>query len=305
MITGFLRGRVTPVLGAGVNLCGRAPTETKQWLGHIPPSAGELASYLAVQFKYPRDQPVDLLRVSQFIYAVRGGSGPLYDVLHDVFDNAFPTTAVHEMLAGLLVTLRSRATSGKPPVILTTNYDDLTEAALRARGEPFDLIVYVAEGRFEGRFCSCDADGRLELIADPKTNIDIDPDRRPVILKMHGFVDRHHGGDDNDDSYVITEDHYIEYLTAWTSNVIPVTLGRPAQCHFLFLGYSLPDWNLRVILHRSGATAAATHWWAIQRDPDRARAPFLAPPRRRHPRCRRSTTTSTDWPAASRRCPRE
>src|SRR3954468_9215486 len=51
--TGFLRGRVTPVLGAGVNLCGRPPLRGDEWLGKYPPSGHELAAYLASQFKYP------------------------------------------------------------------------------------------------------------------------------------------------------------------------------------------------------------------------------------------------------------
>src|SRR6476620_7668320 len=78
VIAGFQRGRVTPVLGAGVNLCGRHPLGRTEWLGRYPPSGGELADYLAEQFKYPRDRPVDLLHVSQYVYAIRGGSGPLY-----------------------------------------------------------------------------------------------------------------------------------------------------------------------------------------------------------------------------------
>ena len=126
VITGLMRGRVTPVLGAGVNLCGRAAGD---WLGRHPPSGQELADYLAEQFKYPGDRTVDLLHVSQYIYAIRGGSGPLYDLLHEVFDRNFPTTPVHEFIATLPGLLGESAPVRKPPLVVTTNYDDLMEAA--------------------------------------------------------------------------------------------------------------------------------------------------------------------------------
>src|SRR5262245_43697817 len=92
VLAGFMRGRVTPVLGAGVNLIARTADESHAWLGRFPPSGAELAFHLAVEFKYPPTEPIDLLRVSQYIYAIRGGSGPLYDALRDVFDRTFRPT---------------------------------------------------------------------------------------------------------------------------------------------------------------------------------------------------------------------
>jgi hypothetical protein len=77
------------------------------------------------------------------------------------------------------------------------------------------------------------------------------PGERTVILKMHGAVDRTNP-EATWDSYVITEDHYIEYLARTDlANLVPVTLAaKLRRSHFLFLGYSMRDWNLRVILHR-------------------------------------------------------
>jgi SIR2-like domain len=95
------------------------------------------------------------------------------------------------------------------------------------------------------------------------------PDERAVILKMHGAVDR----TDPDapwDSYVITEDHYIEYLAHTDlANLVPVTLAaKLRRSHFLFLGYSMRDWNLRVILHRIwGEQKLKYKSWAVQLRP--------------------------------------
>jgi SIR2-like protein len=70
---------------------------------------------------------------------------------------------------------------------------------------------------------------------------------------------------------VITEDDYIEYLTRTDiSSFIPVTLAaKLRRSHFLFLGYRLRDWNLRVILHRLwGGQRLTYRSWAVLVDAD-------------------------------------
>ena len=94
-------------------------------------------------------------------------------------------------------------------------------------------------------------------------------ERRTIILKIHGAVNRA-VSDGEGDSYVITEDHYIDYLTRTDlANLVPVTLtAKLRKSHFLFLGYGLRDWNLRVILHRiAGEQRLSYKSWAIQRSP--------------------------------------
>jgi hypothetical protein len=271
VLAGFMRGRLTPVLGAGVNLCARTADDSRAWLGRFPPSGTELAFHLAVEFKYPPTEPIDLLRVSQYIYAIRGGSGPLYDALRDVFDKPFRPTPVHDFIASVPAAVRNAPRPGRPPVIVTTNYDDLVEVALQERGEEYDVIVYVAEGVNEGRFCYRPPEGRLQPIAEPRSNLDFDPDQRTIVLKIHGFVDRLNSANDNDDSYVITEDHYIDYLAhANLSKLIPASLmARMRTSHFLFLGYGMRDWNLRVILHHVWSQQVRRFGsWAIRNDRD-------------------------------------
>jgi len=264
VVRGFRSGRVTPVLGAGASICGRPNPGGEEWIGRYPPTSGELAEYLAKQFKYPPGEAAELLRVSQYVYAMQGGAGPLYDALHDLFDADYPPTALHEFLAEVPVALRERGLLRKPPVIVTTNFDDLVERALSTRGEEFDLVVYMAEGPHAGEFWHRPPGGELASIGDPETNVAIDPDKRTVVLKIHGFVDREFA---RDDSYVITEDHYIDYLTRIDlDRLIPVkVIQRLRNCHLLFLGYSLRDWNLRAILSRLYTERLKDwHWWAVQ-----------------------------------------
>jgi hypothetical protein len=110
-------------------------------------------------------------------------------------------------------------------------------------------------------------DGSPRLIERPNEYDALTFTDRTVILKIHGAVNRL---DSEQDSYVITEDHYIDYLTRTDlSNLVPVTLAaRLRKSHFLFLGYSLLDWNLRVILYRIWGEQALTYKsWSVQLNP--------------------------------------
>lgn len=267
VVRAITAGRVVPFLGAGANLCGRP--EGAAWQpgqsAHLP-SGGELATYLAQSFGYPLSDIEDLPRVSQYV-ALMIGSGPLYDELHTLLDADYPPTALHQLLAALPAVLREKGYSYPYQLIVTTNYDDVLERAFQAAGEPFDLVCYIAEGEERGKFLHTPPEGEARLIERPNEYRALALDQRPVILKIHGAVDR---AAEEGDSFVITEDHYIDYLTRTDiSNLIPATLvAKLRRSHFLFLGYSLRDWNLRVILHRIWGQQKLTYKsWAIQLEP--------------------------------------
>jgi hypothetical protein len=83
-------------------------------------------------------------------------------------------------------------------------------------------------------------------------------------MKVHGAVDR---TDEERDSFVITEDDYIDFLSRTNlSALVPAPLlATMFSSHFLFLGYSLQDWNLRVILHRIWSEQSHDYAdWSIQ-----------------------------------------
>jgi hypothetical protein len=205
--------------------------------------------------------------VSQYV-ALKQGSGPLYAELRELFDGDYPPTALHRFLARVPDVLRQKGYAPRYPVIVTTNYDDLMERALQEAGEPFDVVSYIADGPQRGKFLHRPPVGEARLIERPNEYRGLSLDERPVILKIHGAVDR---ATAEWDSFVITEDHYIDYLTRTDiSNLVPVTLvAKLKRSHFLFLGYSLRDWNLRVILHRIwGEQKLNWRSWAIQLYPD-------------------------------------
>jgi hypothetical protein len=266
IIKAITDGRLVPFLGAGVNLCGR-PHDIAWQRGQYLPSGGELSTYLAENFGYPGRDMSDLVRVSQFI-AVVTGSGPLYEELHSLFNVDYPPTPLHQLLAALPALLREKGYLPHYQLIGTTNYDDLIERAFQAAGQPFDLVSYIAEGEHRGKFMHWPPEGEPRLIEKPNEYHGLVLDQRPVILKIHGTADRANA---ERDSFVITEDHYIDYLTRTDlSNLVPVTLAaKLRRSHFLFLGYSLRDWNLRVILHRIWGEQKLTYKsWAIQLNPE-------------------------------------
>lgn len=274
----LVAGRVIPFLGAGVNLCGRPAGET--WgLNRYLPSGWELTKHLTEMYGYskedPRDQDPDLLRVSQYV-AVMSGTGPLYEELRRLFLAEYPRTVVHKFLARLPGVMRSKQyPTGYPesayPLVITTNYDDVLERALDEVQEPYDLIYYAAQGDDKGKFLHRPPGGEPRPIMRPnRYRIKHDGreclllEHRPVILKIHGAVDRTTGGRD---SYVITEDDYIDYLTLPDlKTLLPLPLPEWLnRCHFLFLGYSLGDWNMRAFLRRLWKDSPLT-WnsWAIE-----------------------------------------
>jgi hypothetical protein len=265
-------GTVVPFLGAGANLCGRP--EGVDWQdGHYLPSGSELTSFLAESYAYPEGEGRDLLRVSQYVQAMTGGN-VLYRELRALFDRDYEPTALHELLAAVPELVRGWRAEGRDSrfqLIVTTNYDDALERAFARAGEEFDLVTYVAAGHDRGKFVHRRPGGELELIREPNTYRALSLAERTVILKLHGAVDRQ---DATRDSYVITEDNYIEYLAQNAiSTLMPVTLmATMEEAHFLFLGYRLGDWNLRVILHRIwGETPFGEQFasWAIQKDPSK------------------------------------
>jgi hypothetical protein len=222
---------------------------------------GALAVELAARFGYVEsDHP--LTRVSQYV-ALMKGSGPLYDELHALVEANVAPTEVHRFFASLPPLLRER---GAPhQLIVTTSWDLALEQAFLDAGEEFDVVAYVAAGRHRGRFCHVAPDGEVELIESPNTySRELSLDRRTVILKLHGRVDR--SPEREWESFVVTEDDYIDYLVRTdVSSAVPVRLAaKLRRSHFLFVGYSMSDWNLRVVLNRLwGEQPLSYRSWAV------------------------------------------
>ena len=207
-----------------------------------------------------------------------GGEGALFDELHPLFTGTYEPNQLHRFLAELPAPSAAAGTSpARYQLIVTTNYDDVLERAFDDAGEPIDVVYYAAEPDEPGSFVHRQPP-TASAVPSPSTNrvprarprrADGDPQdprrRRPRATRRR-------------DSYVITEDHYIDYLTrtaASPSSSPPTSWRGCANSHFLFLGYGMRDWNLRVILHHIWSQQARRFGsWAIERDPDPIDAKF-------------------------------
>ena len=237
----LMAGKLIPFLGAGAPLYDRNPKQIpwfqkqlgKEVISYLP-TAGELADYLAMRTQLPASERGELAKMAQYYEAVLGPD-PLRERLRDIFSYAQTPTPLHQFLAD----------AAAPLLIVTTNYDDLMERAYKERGKPYDVVVHMTDQE-KVLWSDHNAQEPQEVLAD---DLLIDLDQVSVVYKMHGAIDRRQRRVGH---YVITEDDYIEFLTRMTRrSVIPKIFAEPFQTRpFLFLGYGLYDWNLRVILNR-------------------------------------------------------
>lgn len=258
-------GKVVSFLGAGASLFERPEAEWQA--GGQLPSGGELATYLAESYGFPESGPLDLLRVSQWVQ-MAAGDAALFEELRTVFTGTYEPNSLHRLLADIPTLLRAKEKAQPGQLLITTNYDDSLERAFEANEEPFDLVYYDTQPNEAGRFIHVRPDGERVPIPRHTDYREFALEERSVILKIHGAVDRE---DETADSYVITEDHYIDYMAQEESigKLIPAYLmARMRSGHFLFLGYGLRDWNVRVILRLIWAGQARRFQsWAVQLQP--------------------------------------
>jgi hypothetical protein len=260
-------GAVIPFLGAGASHGAR---RTDLEPGAAPtylPSGKDLAHTLAGRStpKFPSEDAYDLDDLAKVAswYVTTSSRQTLRVLIHDQLAGTYEQSPLHDLLAR----------SPKPLLIFTTNYDTLIEEAFIRADAPYDLVVYPAD-----RPDAANALLWWEHGADRPTPVlasllDVDLESRSVIYKMHGTLAPNLGGD----NFVITEEDYVRFLAQLASQaaVPPCFHDLFEGRNFLFLGYGLRDWNLRVILHelrlerlRGGAeTGGAALGWAIQKDP--------------------------------------
>jgi hypothetical protein len=193
-----------------------------------PPSGGQLSDHLATICQYPGTDRSNLMRVSLHFELQKKLGLSRQELVAAVRreiqkDDIQPSPAL-KMLAALPFR-----------VIITTNYDKLFDSAL---GD-----AYTRSGKRKRP---------LPFIYSPKepaaTNVPLDPtEESPVLFKLHGDIDK-------PQSIVITEEDYITFIQRMgnphpASDPIPGNIrARMGSWSILFIGYSLKDWNLRLLL---------------------------------------------------------
>ena len=183
----------------------------------------------------------------------------LIDQLHKFFDQDFAPCDIHKYLAEIPA----------PLLIVTTNYDDLTERAFAAAGREYDLVVHANDSQEVAGSVLWWKAGTTEPEPILPVKLFIDLKRTTVIYKMHGTVDRRSKWD----NYVITEDDYVDFLSRMTGQTAVPALFMKAfrDRHFLFswlrrYTMDLPLASLKPGLHLLSITATFERSRIVRRD---------------------------------------
>lgn len=239
-------GHVIPFLGSAASRVISADDPPE-----LMPSGAQLADMLADDANFPSADDHDrrdLAKVSSY-YVDGSNRGALRRRLRGIFTGgAYHPNDLHRFLARAAEKL----------LIVTTNYDTLLEQAFLEINKPYDLVVYPADNQDFANGVLWWPHGALDPKKLKPNQIDIaDLGKSNLIYKIHGSVNEQ---TDQWDSFVITEEDYVKFLSRM-NNAVPAAFREYfSQCEFLFLGYSLRDWNMRVLLRQ---VSSDTTSWAI------------------------------------------
>jgi SIR2-like domain/TIR domain len=278
-ILGYIIERsVVAVIGSGANAADR-DRDTPWQPGKALPDTAELARHLGRRFRIGQETE-DLARASEHVSLTEGRVDLCRTLRELLIKPDFAPTSVHSSIAGLPGRLRELGRECYQ-LVITTNYDTALERAFDAVHEPYDLVVFVTSGEHHGRFLHVpwwDPESRgPRPITMPNEYVDLPIDEdgaleRTVIVKLHGgAADLGPGSPQLRDNFVITEDDYIGYLTqSPVESLIPLQiLNKIRDSHFLFLGYRMRDWSVRVFLQRVwGDHPLEARSWAVDPGPD-------------------------------------
>ena len=189
-----------------------------------PPGGGALSKMLAEMCGYSEEDKTNLQRVALFFQSQAGKSRKdLVDAI--VAQVAAPQVEPSDALR-MLAALPFR-------FIITTNYDKLFEEALQGARTSDGL-------KKRPRISIYDP-----LKMGPPESVPLDPkEEEPVLLKLHGDIHKL-------ESIVITEEDYITFIQRMSVSYLhPIhekIRSRMMEWPVLFIGYSLKDYNLRLL----------------------------------------------------------
>jgi len=238
-------GKVIPFLGAGASRVGVEADPLPDGRG----LAFELQKRMARP--YPGDQADNLAKVAQYYEEWAWDRPALYEYLHE----RFYETQLHAEPGRVARMLAAMPPATRCRFIVTTNYDVHVETAFARAGRPLCVIIQNMRDPEHGPArlnvvypdgTSGFAQAKTFRLQNPKF-----PDGTTFLFKMHGSAHQAPGAQGDD--LIITENDYVDFLVNTGGPVSPLFPPAALLAHFrtsrfLFLGYSLTDWNFRAFL---------------------------------------------------------
>lgn len=203
--------KCTPFIGAGA--CS----------GTLPLGA-EIAREWADKYHYPLSDKWDLARVSQFMAVDQDDMFPKENIQRRFTEIAPPDFTRPDEPHALLADLNL-------PIYITTNYDSFMSLALKHR-----------ERDPKRELCRWNRFVEMEETSVFETGYSPTP-ANPLVYHLHGHYEL-------PQSLVLTEDDYLDFLVHLSSDqalLPPAIRTALAGTSLLFIGYSLSDWNFRVL----------------------------------------------------------
>lgn len=203
--------KCTPFIGAGA--CA----------GTLP-LGSEIAREWAEKYNYPLSDKWDLARVSQFLAVDQDDMFPKENIQRKFAEIAPPDFTKPDEAHALLADLNL-------PIYITTNYDSFMYQALKSRERDPKRELCRWNRFVEMEETSVFASGYSPTSANP------------LVYHLHGHYEL-------PQSLVLTEDDYLDFLVHLSSDqalLPPAIRTALAGTSLLFIGYSLSDWNFRVL----------------------------------------------------------
>jgi hypothetical protein len=239
---------VIPFLGSAASYVGAAVNEAI-------PSAANLSAYFAKKAVYPGPVSDPLTKISQYLeegpadrsFILSKVKELFNDNIHDNYECSF-SKFLTEIPPEVI-----------PPLIVSTNYDSVVECALQNLGIPYISITHILRGsKYAGRLL-CYSSIKDPICEDNiMTKSEVDEfwmektETNPHIItiyKMHGSAKC--CSFEQLDSIVLTENDYTDFMAQDLIRSIPTCIVDILRKNrLLFLGYSLSDWNFRVLLRK-------------------------------------------------------
>ncbi len=148
----------------------------------------------------------------------------------------------------LMKIIKVLETQSRSVLVTTTNYDQHFERAYQAEfGRSPGVIVYRG-----GEDANLRGAALHEGIGDVDPRTWLPRGSGTHLYKMHGCITHATLSQGDNHNLVITEEDYINFLSNALSHdenkmLLPYVLGKISRSSPLFIGYSLADWNFRVI----------------------------------------------------------
>lgn len=262
--TDFKAGEVVPFLGAGASYAG---AEKEKAL----PGGHEFAERLSNLIGYPGNVKDPLTKVTQYFSEKPGNRDDILTQIRGTFHEKI----VADYQCSFTSFLLDIPQAFMPKLIITTNYDTLIEQTLEKRNIKYLVVSHILGEGIEGVQHLCYSS--LKTVPD-KSNLYLKSKLEEklhaefvgdvvLVYKMHGtaFYTKEKEDYKIYDSIVITENDYIQFMSRPVESFIPtIILNAFLTKKMLFLGYSLEDWNFRVLLaylrNLNPKKAPQRHW---------------------------------------------